>query len=404
MVIDSWDLLLTLILLPWLWRAFFFVRVLVSAARFKPDLSDSAKLTDDSLPLFVILIPAHNEEDSIANTLSSLAGLDYPPTRLEFLVIADNCSDATALIVKRAGVSVIERMDAERRGKGYALEYAIDFLQKRERKPDAVVVIDADTKVDRHLLTVFALHLREGKSWLQAYYTVANPEDGWRTKLMTYALSLFNGIWLMGQDRLGLGSALRGNGMCFRWSALERCPLQAYGLAEDLEFSWRLRLAGEHVVFAATTRVYGEMVSQGQAAVSQRQRWETGRKALRQDFRLAILQATQFSLLRRSDLLADLYMWPLGRLLTVTLLALLGLGLKLSLLAPSLYGLVLLVMILAFVVLFAGYGLLPFRKLALPWSYGLALIYAPAYFAWKFVVGLKRAPERWVRTARKKEL
>ena len=41
-----------------------------------------------------VLIPAHNEAASIGATLDSLGAQDSPPTRV--IVVADNCTDATA--------------------------------------------------------------------------------------------------------------------------------------------------------------------------------------------------------------------------------------------------------------------------------------------------------------------
>ena len=143
-------------------------------------------------------------------------------------------------------------------------------------------MIDADTIVDPGILTAFAAALGEGKDWVQCYYTVRNPDASWRTRMMTYAFSLFNGVWLLGQDRLGLAVGLKGNGMCFSTRGLGRFPWRAYGLTEDLEFSWMLRIAGERTHFLPGTRVCGTMLSRGgSAATAQRLRWEAGRKATR---------------------------------------------------------------------------------------------------------------------------
>jgi len=78
---------------------------------------------------FVILMPAHNEEaiieDTVRHTLSKLG----PTGRL--LVIADNCTDSTARRARAAGAEVTERHDPHHRGKGYALAHGVDQLHFR---------------------------------------------------------------------------------------------------------------------------------------------------------------------------------------------------------------------------------------------------------------------------------
>jgi glycosyltransferase involved in cell wall biosynthesis len=402
--VDFVDGLVGLICLPWLVRSLFFQRMVVAAAtapavgRFPSPVSPPA---DEALKM-VILVPAHNEAASIAATVHSLQQLDYPDGAYEILVIADNCQDETASVARNAGATVLERQDAAARGKGYALEFAVAHLQERTELPDALVIIDADTQAAANLLAVFHNYFRAGYDWLQAYYSVANPEASWRTHLMTYALSLFNGVWLLAQDRLGLGATLRGNGMGYRWPALARCPLKAYSLAEDMEYSWRLRLAGESVRFVGETAVYGEMVSQGQAAVSQRLRWETGRQLLIRQFQTAIWQ-TDWRLAQRFWAWGDLMMWPLGRFLAWTLVVGAGLGAKQLLLQPTLGSLILAGYWGSVVVGFGVYACLPFIKMSLPWRYAQSFYLAPLYFAWKLTLLAQKAPTRWVRTQRNRD-
>ena len=121
--------------------------------------------------------------------------------------------------------------------------------------------------------------LRRGHDWIQAYYTVANPDQSWRTRLMTYAFSLFNGVMLLGQNALGSSAGFKGNGMCFSTRGLSRRPWKSYGLVEDMEYSWTLRVAGEKILFLPDVSVYGAMLgSGGKAAANQRRRWEFGRR------------------------------------------------------------------------------------------------------------------------------
>ena len=135
------------------------------------------------------------------------------------------------------------------------------------------------------LLRAFDRELQSGHDWIQAYYTVSNPDESWRTRLLTYTFSLINGVMPLGKSRLGLGGAFKGNGMCFSVNGLNRIPWRSHGLVEDMEFSWAVRLAGEKIVFLPDVSVYGAMLVHGGApAASQRRRWEFGRKEIRKIF------------------------------------------------------------------------------------------------------------------------
>src|SRR4051812_8023575 len=68
---------------------------------------------------FDFVIPAHNEETGIAVTVASVLALDYPRSLFRVLVVADNCTDATAAVAAAAGSDVLVRNVADVRGKGH---------------------------------------------------------------------------------------------------------------------------------------------------------------------------------------------------------------------------------------------------------------------------------------------
>lgn len=384
--------------LPFSWLMF---RIWDTAVRRQ---QKSREVPGEATTSFVILVPAHNEEVSIAATVQSLRALSYPRQLFEILVIADNCSDTTAAVARAEGAEVLERFDDHKKSKGFALEYALETLQKREQAPAAIVVIDADTMVDAHLLTAFDQRLQMGQDWLQAYYTVSNSNDSWRTQMMRLGFAHFNGLWLLGQDSLGLGCALRGNGMAFSWAGLQRCPWQAYGLAEDMEFGWRLRMHQERVFFVPEARVFGEMIDNNPAAVaSQRLRWEHGRKQLRKIFSQEIRQK-KWPLNRKFLYLSDLYMPALAaytaRIGLTLLIAVLAYRTESNDFFEGFQGISLGIAI-GQILNFGIYMTLPFFLMDIPGSYIKLIFIAPFYVLWKAGLLLKRAPAAWVRTARK---
>jgi cellulose synthase/poly-beta-1,6-N-acetylglucosamine synthase-like glycosyltransferase len=77
------------------------------------------------VPETCILIPAHDEAGIIAETLERL-GPVLSETTTRVVVVADNCTDETAAIVRQKGFEVLERFDTDRRGKGFALAFGRD--------------------------------------------------------------------------------------------------------------------------------------------------------------------------------------------------------------------------------------------------------------------------------------
>ena len=349
---------------------------------------------------FRFVVPAHDEEQGITATVESLLAVDYPRDLFEVVVVADNCSDATADRARSAGARVIERQDRTKKGKGYALERAFDVLLD-EGGVDAVVVVDADTSVSPNLLRAVDLRVATGEVAMQAEYGVRNAEASWRTRLMTVAFSIFHGLRGNARERLGLSAGLRGNGMAFTTRALRDVPHQAYSLVEDVEYGIRLGRAGHRVAHVHEARVFGDMVAGEQASRSQRKRWEDGRKKLREEHALPLLrEAIEKRSLLLFDLAADLLVPPLSTL---------AVGAAAGLAASSAYfvlrpsrGLVVVMpwaLSAAALAAYVGRGTL----LGPAGARGLLdLAYAPAYVAWKALFRSQATADEWVRTERGK--
>ncbi|MBI5547370.1 MAG: glycosyltransferase [Deltaproteobacteria bacterium] len=350
---------------------------------------------------FDFVVPAHDEERGIAETVRSLAAVEWPTAQRRVLVVADNCSDSTAAQASRAGATVLVRHCPERRGKGHAL--ASGFARSlADGFADAVVVVDADTLVDRNLLKAFAARISEGARAVQADYAVRNPDAGWRTRLMSVAFSIFHGVRSLGRERLKLSCGLRGNGMCFTRQLLTEIPYDAFSIVEDVEYGLRLGAAGHRVWYAGDARVHGEMVASAAASASQRRRWEDGRAELRRRAPGLLLSALPKADGIVADLAIDLLVPPLARLGTYSVLGAAAAG-ALSLWAGHL------VAALPFFgasLAFLGVYILRGWQLSGTGRVGLeALAYAPVYLAWKMALRVRgaRQGQEWIRTARQGE-
>jgi cellulose synthase/poly-beta-1,6-N-acetylglucosamine synthase-like glycosyltransferase len=109
--------------------------------------------------LVVALIPAHDEEEQIADAIRSLDEQEAPPDII--IVCADNCTDGTAQKAEAAGAHVFETVDNEHKKAG-ALNQALDSLLPELRDEDAVLVMDADSVLVPTFLSEAQEHLRNG--------------------------------------------------------------------------------------------------------------------------------------------------------------------------------------------------------------------------------------------------
>jgi hypothetical protein len=223
---------------------------------------------------------------------------------------------------------------------------------------------------------------------------------------LTYAFSLFNGVLPMAQAAMGTSAGLRGNGMCFSTRGLRRRPWASYGLVEDMEFSWTLRLDGESIGFEPSSRVYGAMVSSGgAAAANQRRRWEFGRGEIRRRFLGPVLRSGRMGWGEKLLSIFELTVPTMGLLLCwyLVLLVLLVLDLPGVAAVPPTGIVSRWVLLASGLMMTVGLGLYaisPFIALRLPWRYARSLALVPAYIGWKALVRLGGRPKSWVRTPR----
>jgi hypothetical protein len=228
---------------------------------------------------FVVLVPAHDEARLIGAAVDSLVGVDYPAELRTVHVVADNCTDDTAVIARVHGAEAHERAEPEHAGKGPALMWLLERLERRGDQYDAVVIVDADTLVSPNLLRVMDALLQRGAEAAQAYYAVRDAEASPMTAFRSAALAARHYLRPLGRVALGGSTGLYGNGMMFRRDVFRRHGWSNH-LTEDIELQLELLLEGVPIAFAADATVEAEMPTTMSASRSQHQRWERGRVEL----------------------------------------------------------------------------------------------------------------------------
>jgi cellulose synthase/poly-beta-1,6-N-acetylglucosamine synthase-like glycosyltransferase len=243
--------------------------------------------SSEAMNNFAIIIPAFNEENTIAGVLGSCAALDYPTKRFTVYVVADHCSDRTAEVAAELGAVSLVSQSETGRGKGHALEWA--FQQIFSRGHDAVVVLDADCQLESHALREFDRYLNAGERVLQANNVVGNPDDSVSSCILALASILENDLFYTPKSILGLAVLLQGTGMVFRKDVLTQCPWRARSIVEDAEYSYRLLKAGVRVRFLPNVRVKSESPTHQKQLSVQRGRWIGGGISLARNHCLEML-------------------------------------------------------------------------------------------------------------------
>jgi cellulose synthase/poly-beta-1,6-N-acetylglucosamine synthase-like glycosyltransferase len=268
-----------------------------------------------SRPRVAIVVPAHDEETGIAQTLATLSPQLCPSDRL--IVVADNCSDQTASIAASAGAEVLERHSLTHRGKGYALDHGVRHLAANP--PDVVVFVDADCRMGDGAIDRVASLAHATGDPIQALYLMHAPDGaGIGTRIAAFAWAVKMQLRAVGLNRLGLPCQLAGTGMAIPWRLAVGLDLATGHIVEDMKMGVDLAHRGHPPRLCPEAKVESWFPSSPVGQRNQRARWEHGH--------LGVILGEGPRLLLRSVLRLDVRLLALTLDLLVPPLALLVLS------------------------------------------------------------------------------
>ena len=232
-----------------------------------------------------VLIPAHNEEASLPHTIASLVGQSHPPERI--LVVADNCTDSTVDVARRAGADVVASVDNTHKKAG-ALNQVLRDLLPTLGDNDAVMIMDADTTLDDGFLEAAVARLTADRG-LMAIGGLFYGEEGagllgqfQRNEYTRYSRDIRRRrgrvFVLTGTASLFRPTALR-TVAASRGAALPGTPGDVYdtsALTEDNELTIALKSLGALMISPDRCTVVTEVMPTWRALWNQRLRWQRG--------------------------------------------------------------------------------------------------------------------------------
>lgn len=233
-------------------------------------------LKEDKQHRFMTIIPAHNEEKVVVNLIESLKKLDYPKDLYDIYVIADNCTDKTAEVAKKAGSIVYERFDEAHKTKGHALQWFLAQKIEEDAPYDAFCIFDADNIVDENFLKVMNKKLCQGEEVVQGYKDIKNPSDSWVSAGYAIFYWTMHRFYHLARYNLGLSALLNGTGFMVKFDIIKPTGWNTDTLTEDIEFSLKRIIQGKRVGWATDAIVYDEQPVGFKQSWSQRSRWTIG--------------------------------------------------------------------------------------------------------------------------------
>jgi len=252
-------------------------------------------------PFVSIVIPAHNEEFVIEDTIKNISQISYDA--YEIIVMDDRSSDNTPAILQNLAKKYDNfkyhiRKDDAFPGKSAVLNEALEIA-----KGEVICVFDADARVKANFLTRIMPYLSDSDvGAVQARKIISNSDINLLTRCQDNEYVLDTHFQL-GRDCIKGAVELRGNGQLIKREALKDIGgWNNYTITDDLDLSTRLHLKGWDVRLCPDVSVYEEGITSFMPLLRQRRRWVEGSIRRYLDYFLDLIFSKDISLRANIDM------------------------------------------------------------------------------------------------------
>ena len=195
-----------------------------------------------------VLVPAYNEERTIANTIMNLKNQTRSPDEI---IVVDDCSkDRTGQIARGLGVKLI-RLEKNSGSKSQAQNAALPYITT-----DITITVDADTILHPQAIENVIKPLTEPKVASACGLVVPQKiktlwEKG-RFIEYLYGISIMKGA----QSNTGAVLVSSGCFSAFKTKELQKAGFKKRTMAEDMDLTWEFLTQGRKIAFAGDAICY----------------------------------------------------------------------------------------------------------------------------------------------------
>lgn len=231
-----------------------------------------------NLHKYAVVIAARNEEIVIGNLINSIKNQNYDQTKVTVFVVADNCTDNTAMICRQHGAVVYEHTDDKKRRKGYALEYLFDMIQKDYGIDyfEGYFVFDADNILAPEFIKEMNKAFDKGHKVVTAYRNIKNFSTNFISA--AYGIHFYQNSVVKHRPRsiLHIGTHLTGTGYLIA-SEFLKDGWHYTNFTEDDQLTSVLSSSKVKIAYCEAAEFFDEQPVDIKTVYNQRVRWAKGR-------------------------------------------------------------------------------------------------------------------------------
>jgi biofilm PGA synthesis N-glycosyltransferase PgaC len=188
-----------------------------------------------------VLIPAHDEEASIADLVRACLDQSYPID--EVIVVADACTDATADRAREAGARVIEVDCKDKATAQNVVLWDIDS--------DVIIGFDGDTRPEPGCIELMMRDLNERGFDATCSTILPMQPRGFFIRARRFSYALGRRWWRLCQAQVGRIQVLTGASYAFKTSVIKAVGGFPSGLiSADMDATWAMHAAGYKLGYA----------------------------------------------------------------------------------------------------------------------------------------------------------
>lgn len=225
------------------------------------------------------IIPARNEENTVADLITSIRKTKYPQDKLDIFVIAHNCTDNTAKIAREAGAIVYEYNNPNECTMGYAFKYLFSCIEKdyKTSSYDGFFLFNADNIVANDYFNKMndAFNYYDKKYIITSFRNSRNFNSNVMAGLYGIYFTIGSRLESRGRTALNISTRVQGTGYVVN-SDFVKDGWKYVTLTEDWELSADQVLAGNQIKYCDAAVFYDEQPTNFKIMWRQRVRWSRG--------------------------------------------------------------------------------------------------------------------------------